>query len=72
MQKYKTHLAVNHVRDHHDLINLLVGELERALGHLDIECHDDRFGSLDAVRQSLKREDAEQGADSVPQADADV
>ena len=42
-------LPVDHVRDHHDLVNVGVGELEGQLGGLDVEGEDDAVGTLDEV-----------------------
>lgn len=42
-------LAVDHVRDHHDLVGGGVGELQRQLRGLDVEGEHDRLGPLDDV-----------------------
>lgn len=39
--------SVDHVRYHHNLIRLLIRELQWLFGSLNIVGHDDRFGSLD-------------------------
>jgi hypothetical protein len=48
-------LAVNHVRNHHDLIGKLIRKLEWLFGSFDIVRHNDRFGSLDTFRDVSKR-----------------
>lgn len=37
-----THLSVDHVRDHHDLVALGVGKLQREFGGLDVKCQNNR------------------------------
>lgn len=70
--RYEVALPVDHVRYHHDLVDLLVRELERRLGRLNIKRHDHRLGSLDALGDRRDRDDALQGSDGVPEPDADV
>lgn len=65
-------LTVDHVRDHHDLIRLLIRELERLLGRLDIVCHYDRLGSLDESGYRFQRYDPSERGDAVPQTDPDI
>jgi hypothetical protein len=65
-------LPVDHVRYHHDLIDLLYGELERGFGGLDVEGHDDGFGSFDSGRDVGNGDVALEGEDGVPESDPDV
>lgn len=65
-------LAVDHVRDHHDLVRLLVGELERRLGRLDVERHNHGLGTLDALGDLGDGDDALERVDRVPEPDSDV
>ena len=39
-------LSINHVRNHHDLIALLIWKLQGRLGRFDIKCHDDWVSTL--------------------------
>lgn len=47
-------LPVDHVRNHHDLIILLIGKLERGFRRLDIKGHDYGLGTLHALRYARK------------------
>jgi hypothetical protein len=67
-----THLTINHVRNHHDLIRLVVWELERRLGRLDIEGHDDGLGSTDSLLDEVDGDVAVESDDFVPKSDSNV
>lgn len=68
----RTRLSVDHVRNHHDLVRLLVRELERRLGRLDIEGHDDGLGTTDTLLDERDGDLAVVGRDLVPESDSDV
>jgi hypothetical protein len=64
--------SVDHVRYHHNLIRLLIRELQWLFGSLNIVGHDDRFGSLDPRCEAGEFGIAPLGVDSVPQTDPNI
>lgn len=63
-------LPVDHVRNHHDLVDCLVGELEWRLRRLDIVGHNDRVRTFHALREQLEPGLARSEGYGIPQTDA--
>lgn len=47
-------LTIHHVRNHHDLVDRLVGEFEGSLGRLNIVRHNDGIGTLDTLLEMME------------------
>lgn len=65
-------LALDHVRDHHDLVNYRVWEFQRELGGLNIPGQDYGLGTFETVLYEGEGDDAVFSFDVVPAADSDV
>lgn len=61
-----TNLTINHVRDHHHLIHLIIGKFEGRFSRFDIECHHHRFRSRNSFLDKFDRELPVKGRDVVP------
>jgi hypothetical protein len=65
-------LSVDHVRDHHNLIRQLIGELERRFCCFDIESENDGFGTGDTLFEKAEGNIAGDGGDLVPESDSNL
>lgn len=63
---------VNHVRNHHDLIRLLIGELEWLLCCFDIIGHNNWISTLDTIRYSFQSDHAGARGDRIPEPNTNV
>lgn len=68
----ETDLAINHIRNHHDLVVRCIRELERCFRSLDVKDKDDWIVTLDAVLNTLEADLAVVCSDGVPQSDSNL